>query len=532
MSADLPPPQAAAAAPTSPTFIESRIDVGGDSFEYQLLDVDVDLRADLVVTNASRGERSLRLWRQRADATFPAEPDFRMSVPPDVVSWTSLDLRAEPGREILLLTRGGVFSLTTTQPGLQGNLRRELALPLFPDLADPDQLPCHRHVLDVDGDGREELLVMSEGKLVALGVEKNSLRHVFALDCGDRIDEDEQASLSIGGAGVHVRSRAGLQSLFPGMRSSRPTFQDEKLFAERHRFRLPALVDWNGDQRVDAVRFHSRSASVLLRKEDGTFADTPVGFPYVAGSDDEAEENEGKGGKAGRRGSRAQLADCDGDGRTELVLFRDEGGGLSKDSVALIFRREPDGRPTETPTARVKLPGMDVDWELSDVDRDGRMDLLARVIDIPTGLTTLATIRLDVAFLVFRGLPGAALSREPELRFERSFKPEQMARVRETLLTRLDGDFDGDRQSDLVCTQLDGRVEIRRVTRKDGAASGALTLEERPFSSFLPPAPVERMETYDLSNDGVADLTLRHERGIALFVSRPRTSSNPGSGGR
>jgi hypothetical protein len=184
--------------------------------------------------------------------------------------------------------------------------------------------------------------------------------------------------------------------------------------------------------------------------------------------------------------------------------------------VALVFPREADGRPAAAPSARVKLPGMDVQWQVADVDRDGNLDLLARVIDIPTGLTTLATIRLDFAFYVFSGRPGAQLSREPEVRFERHFKPEQLARVQETLLTRLDGDFDGDGICDLVCTELDGRVEIRKVVKKEGR----FVLEERPFSSFMPTALVERLETWDISDDGISDLILRHERGFTIFGSR------------
>jgi hypothetical protein len=507
--------------PALAQFVESRIDVGVPHFEYQLADVDGDRRVDLFVTSAVIGERTLRLWRQRPDATFPAEADFRFSVPPDVVAWGLLDLRPEPGKELLLLTRNGVFSLTTTQPGLQGNLRREIALPLFPDLADPSRLPCWRLAKDVDGDGREELLVLSEGRELALGVAREGpdagkLVRVLDVGAAEEIEEDDAATMSFGDSGIHIRSRTGLQSMFPGARSSRPLFQQEKLFSQRHRYKIPTLLDWNGDGKLDAVRFASRVAQVRLRQPDGTFEADSKPFPYPSGA---AGDGEDEGGRTPR--SEAQLADVDGDGRDELVLFRKEGDGFGKDSIALIFPRGPDGQAADTPSARVKLPGMDVEWELADVDHDGHDELLARVIDIPTGLSTLTTIRLDVAFYAFRGKAGAQLSREPEIRFERSFKPEQLARVQETLLTRLNGDFDGDGVSDLVYTQLDGRVEIRAVVKKDGQ----LVLQDKPFASFMPQAPVDRLETWDVSDDGVADLMLRHEKSFTLFVSRRRSGS-------
>jgi hypothetical protein len=500
-----------------PPFVESRVDCGTDKFEYQLADVDGDARADLFVTSVASGERKLRLWRQRDDATFPAAPDFKLDVPPDVVSWTLFDTRPDPGREVVLMTRGGLFSLSTAKEGLQGNLRRELALPLFPDLADPDRLPCWRLMKDVDGDGKEELLVVSGRELVALCVVTASdgstkLEPKLRLPCEPSERDAGSAAVSFGGGGLAVSSRRGAASLFPGARSSRPTFDSESLLARSEGFDLPALFDWNGDGRVDAVDFTSRAIGVRLQQKDGSFAaETSVALP------DAIVEKEDEPRRRRRRGaSHVELRDCDGDGRLELVATRE---AESREHVALVFPRDAEGRPAATPSARVKIAAMEVEYELLDVDHDGRLDLVARVLDVPTGLTSLATIRLDTAFEIFRGGrgdSGPTLSREPDVRFERSFRPEQLSRVQETLLTKIDGDFDQDGLNDLVFTQLDGRVEIRPLVR-DG---DGLELSSKPLASFQPPQPVERMETWDLSGDGVADLMLRHERGFTLYVSK------------
>ncbi len=505
-----------------PAFVESRIDVDADRFEYQLSDVDDDRRVDLLVTSSAPGERSLRLWRQRADSTFPAVPDFRMGVPPDVVSWSLFDVRSEPGRELLLLTRGGLFSLTTTRPGLQGNLRREIALPLFPDLADPDRLPCWRLHEDVDGDGEEEFLVVSGRELVALGVARAAdgatcLAPKLRLPISADEEESSLSRLSIGNAGLTVTGRSGEAALFPGARTSRPSFDGEPLFSRRTSFKLPALVDWDGDRRLDLVEFGPRAISIRRQQADSSFAPEAQILPNPPPMIDARASGSASRDYEGRE--HVDLVDLDGDGRRELVGFRDEGGSTTE-HVALVFPRDAEGRPAQEPSARVKLAGMDVEFRFVDVDGDGRLDLTARVLDVPTGLTSLATIRLDVAFHVFRGHEGATLSRQPDLSFERSFRPEQLGRVQETLLTRIDGDFDRDGVNDLVLTQLDGRVEVRTV-RRDGER---LELAAKPLASFMPPAPVERMETWDLSRDGVADLMLRHERGFTLFVSKRRES--------
>jgi len=503
-----------------PPFVESRIDVGTDRFEYQLHDVDGDRRVDLVVTSASAGERALRLWRQRPDAGFAGEPDFRLTVPPDVVSFALLDVRPEAGDELLLLTRGGVFSLTTTVAGLQGNLRRELSMPLFPDLADARRLPCWRLAKDVDGDGRPELLVVSGSELVALGVEpageggerRLAVRRRF--HCGDPARDEARAELEIGGGGITMRARRGLSSIFPGTRSSRPSSNEGPLLARRASLRLPALLDWDGDGRIDLVEIGERAFAVRRQAADGSFAASAESIARPAAIADEPRPGSTANGGGG--GATLELRDVDGDGREELIAFKQEGGGANAPHVVLVFPRDAEGRPSAEPSARVKLAGLNVDWEIVDVDRDGRLDLTALVLDVPTGLTTLATIRLDTAFHVFRGRAGATFSRAPDLTFARSFRPEQLSRAQETLLTKIDGDFDQDGVSDLVLTQLDGRVEIRPVTR----AGERLVLASKPIASFQPPAPVQRLETWDLSMDGVADLMLRHERGFTLFVSR------------
>lgn len=502
-----------------PPFVESRIDVGTDRFEYQLADADGDARVDLFVTSVVGDERTLRLWRQRADATIPPAPDFQMAIPPDVVAWSLFDVRDEPGKEVLLLTRSGIFSLSPTKSGLQGNLRRELTLSLFPDLADPDRLPCWRLMKDVDGDGRVELLVVSGTDLVALSVEPGAdgVRHLVPkLRIPTRPPEKRgeakgDTHLSFGGGGLEVDSRRGMSTQFPGARSSRPAFGGEALLSHQRSVALPALLDWDGDGRLDQVELLPASLSVRLQSADGSFAEPPSVRPTPSVVHD---------GKSDSGSTRLELADVDGDGRSELVAWKEVGSGMSSDHIALVFPRGADGWPVETPSARVKLSGMDVDYSLVDIDGDKRLDLIARTTDVPTGLTTLATIRLDTSFCIFRGGPGATWSREPDVRLARSFKPELLARAEEVLLTKIDGDFDQDGLNDLVLTEPDGRIEIRPLVRAGGTADGKLELSPKTLAAFQPFAPVERLETWDLSMDHVADLMLRHDRGFTFFISK------------
>jgi hypothetical protein len=500
-----------------PPFVESHVEIGSDRFEYQLTDLDLDGRGDLLVASAAAGERTLRLWRQRADSTFAAAPDWQLAVPPDVVCFALLDVREEPGREILLMTRGGIHSLSTTHEGLKGNLRRERSAPLFPDLADPNRLPFWPLARDLDGDGKEELCVIEEDELVLLAVQagadgKSALVERGRLPCRVKPADRVRGSISFNGGGSSgFRARGGgqLSSYFPGSRSSQPRPLESKLLERRSTVELPRLLDFAGDAALERVNAHDKAWFVDALPTGGA-ASAPtkpvrVTLPETAHGSSETD-----------------WRDVDGDGRREFVIFRTDSDEDEK--VALIHRAAPDPAAPlgalieETPSARVKLSGMSVEYSLLDVDHDGCLELIARVLDVPTGLATLATVRLDTALHVFRGLPGAKWSRAPDFSWERSFRPEQMGRVQESLLINLGGDFDGDGVNDLVTTQLDGRVEIRRV-RKDG---DTLALEKSPVVSFAPPAPVSRLETWEFGTDGVADLMLRHEHGLSFFVSRKK----------
>lgn len=491
-----------------PPFIESRIEIGSDRFEYQLADVDLDVRVDLIVTACTNGERTLRLWRQRPDASFPSAPDWTLAVPADVISWSLLDLRAEPGREVLLMTRGGVHSVSTTRVGLKDNLRRELAAPLFPDLPDPTRLPCWRLTRDVDGDGKEELLLIADDALrifapAADPAATPALVEVGRLPASERpLRARTRGTFSFGGGGMRGEGPLRGATWFAGARTSQPAGFDPKLLERRRTLELPRLMDFGGDGSLERIETSGSGWNVTpLTLAGGSSA----GVVHVELP------------RAARDADSTEWLDVDGDGRNELVAYQTGGD----DKVAMLFPATADpatplaARIAETPTARIKLAGMGVQFWLTDVDHDGRLDLTARVVDVPTGLSTLATVRLDTAFHVFRGQPGASWSRVPDFSWERSFRPEQLTRVQESLLINLGGDFDGDGCNDLVTTQLDGRVEIRRVSKGE-----QLALETKPVVSFAPPAPVDRLETWDLSMDGIADLMLRHEQALTFFVSR------------
>ena len=138
------------------------------------------------------------------------------------------------------------------------------------------------------------------------------------------------------------------------------------------------------------------------------------------------------------------------------------------------------------------------------------------MLDLPLGITDLAAVRLEMKLLVFRGQGDGTLSRKPDFAFERTLKPEQMERIRESFVLDLGGDFDGDGINDLLSMQPDGLLEIVGIVR-DG---DGLKLAGKTLTQHRPANPVRGTLPAELSHDGVSDLVLRHENALTVFVSR------------
>ncbi len=489
-------------------FIESRIDVKDPGFHYEFVRVDDDARTDLILSTAESNQAALQIHRQRSDGSFAAEPDWRMSVPPDVVAFACLDVRPDAGTEILLLTRSGVFSLSPHRESLQENLRREMAIPIFPSLAASGAVNRWRMVGDVDGDGREEIAIVSGLDLVLLGVslEEDGTSKLIEKGraSGFRPLERESSRLEFQGSGSNWTFTVAPPRFFKDTRSSQASFPLVSFFYDLQRMRLPGLIDWNGDGCLDAVLRRDTQLRVTPYDPKNHAFTTAVTVPIPQMS--ESSEGDDR---------TFELRDIDADGDLEVIMTERLDNGLSPDQVVVVVPGEGGGKLAAEPSARVKFSALAVRHEWVDVDGDSLLDLFSLAMRVPTGITSLASVRLEVSALVHRGEGQGRLSRKPSLRLERSYRPEELERIQETLQVSVSGRFAGTKLQDLILIQPDGGVEIHALER----SGDGLVVVEDPWTRFRARAIVQSLETWDLSADGISDLSLIHERGLTLFVS-------------
>lgn len=494
---------AALLAPSAADYVESRLSPNAEILRYETPDVNDDRLGDVVLITRDQDRRVLHVYLQSPGGSFGDTPDWRLTLPADVVSYTFLDVRDEPGRELLLLTSTGVFSVSTTRPELRKNLRRELETPLFPELSEPDDVSRWDWARDLDGDDRPELLLLTDGALVGFSIPEDGgeWQACATLPCAVLGEKEENERRVMGGR-ISFQMERWVNDLFPGLPSSRPMFRQENLLNRSLEWQLPALVDWNGDGQLDAALRSDRGFRVVLQGAAGEFsaeADRRIMIPDGFEVDD-----------------APRLLDMDGDGSVEVVLTGSGDGALSRDYTVTVIPRLADGSLAEEAVARVKLNASHVRFRFEDIDRDGHIDLVAWVLELPSGIQTLTSTRIDLSLMVFLGGEGGTLTRRPVARYEKRMRPEQVERVRESFLMEMTGDYDGDGLNDLLVMRDDGLLLVYRFEKNGSDYSFA----DRPISVYKPAEPVRGAWPAELTRDGISDLVLRHERALTVFVSR------------
>lgn len=491
-------------------YVESRIAVAGRVLSFECPDVDDDRRGDLVVVTAEQGKRSILLYRQTAGFGFGVEPDWRWTLPAEVVAAGFADVREDPGRELLLLSSGGLYSLSTSRASVRDNLRREIEAEVFPEIADPGALARFDWVVDLDGDGREEILLPTRDALLVFArraandpSSSDGASGFVLTDSIPLVAEVERPSgnirLGIGSSAVETDERQLPRTMFPGAPTTFPLQESDRMLSQSVSLDAPRLIDFDGDGNVDAVRLSGPRIRVRRGLPGGRFKKT----------EDEAIDIAAQGGKL-------ELHDMNGDGLPDVVVIDEDGDGLSREFVVKVFHNQGGGVVESEPSSLLKFQGSQVSFHFVDANGDGHLDLVATHLQLPTGLGSLTQVYLDTSVLLYLGSEREGLSRKADARFDRRLRPEQLQRILETFVLDMDGDYNGDGLKDLLSIRDDGLVQIRGLE----ASGDGVAFADQPMSVYQPSSPVRAVVPCWISRDKVSDLVLRHESGLTIFVSR------------
>ncbi|QDU83001.1 FG-GAP repeat protein [Planctomycetes bacterium Pla163] len=503
------------------TYVDASMTFEGELLGVEFVELDPAAGRELVTVRLrDDGRRQLRVHVQDGRG-YRAEPLHEVDILEDVIAYGFADVRAEAGRELILVTRTGAWSYSLTKRGYRGNIERLVDAPLLLDVPSPRALPFWPYVLEAPG-GDRLLLPEREGFAVygpraATGDDEDGAAYeriarfaAFEVPeaAGGAATRDRRGSAGADEEGVAFVLLGGARGpLLPEFEGGGSLLSDTKGYA------APALADVNGDGAADLVLLTEGGLQVHLSRA-GRFTAQPdrvEAFPdYLSGSEEE-------------QSPRLRLVDLDGDGDPDvLATIEREADGFADSDVRVLLLIN-DGRRLlpEKPNQVMRFETASLRIDVVDANADGRPDLSMRKFNLPTLMDAVTGLEFSLTYLVYFGEKARdrVVARKPALKQTQTFDENGVAEV--IKFRRFELDCSGDGRPDLVEIDLSGRIAIRRLVFDSGFFSGdTWELERDPWKRFDTRGDVRQLDVLDLNGDGLADIASRSDDALTLFMSR------------
>jgi hypothetical protein len=509
----------AAATEQDAFYVDASLTVDGTVLAAEFVDVDLDGRDEVVLAvRTPNGNRELRIHDVQADAVART-PKRTIRILEDVVAWTFADTAPTPGRELVLLTRSGAFTMDPNVERLRGNIARLIDTPLLYDVPDPLALPYWAYVLQADG-GEELLLPDRDGFAIYTRPQANGgsgaepslwTRRARWPVTGSKVTHDPDDTEARRRDFEQEQDRREVSfalTVGDDMPPFLPDSSDSTLASDGRTMRAPALVDIDGDGRRDLL--------LLVEQELRVHIAGKAGIPSAPTRTEVLPEYL----QRGKRPASLRLVDLDGDKRLDvLATWSEELDGFENvDWRVFVLLARPDRIfPTE-PDRVLRFESAGLRLDVGRIDKDSRPDLVVRTFVLPGKLEAATGLRFEHTHLLYLGEKGGFEGR-PTLRQAHTFDENG---VRDVLANRkMVMDCSGDGLGDLVEVGLDGKIVIKRLKKESGFFSGTTwSLDEAPWKSYGARGSVLSLEVFDLNGDGLGDIVSRAENGLTILLSR------------
>ncbi|MEX1026062.1 MAG: VCBS repeat-containing protein [Planctomycetota bacterium] len=485
-------------------FVDATLDVGAELLSWEIVRGLPGGVVDLVLAMRSSGQRELRV---HAVTPRTVEPIARHVVPilADVIAWADADVRADEGRELVFVTKRGAWSYSLTREGYRDNVAPLVRSDSIYDMPDPGELPRWRYVLPGDDADRRDRLILPErdgftlwGPGAADAGEYVARAHFpRAVPERERAGEAD-ASRAEGDTQVGVRLQAGgTPFLFEGEASG-------SLLFESHFYRSPALVDVDGDGQLDLVQRRGKGLSVHVHlAQEPTRTEELPAYLVKEGSE-----------------LTLRLHDLDGDGDVDILakLSASDGGLENGDVRVLVLLNDGERLLPGAPAMVLKFEAAELRAEVTDVDGDGRPDLVVREFQMPSALDVVGGLEFTLTHLVYFATSDG-FERRPSVRRQSTYDENAVQNAIANYELVLD--CDGDGIADLAAVDLAGRLTVRRVQKRSRFLRPATwELEAAPWRSFETGGAIDSLTVMDINGDGLGDLLSASRERLTIHLSQ------------
>lgn len=456
-----------------------RLEVDGRADAVRFVDVDGDGDLDALVSYARPGDDSfdrgvaLFVRREAGACGFGGAPAAEVGVASDALFVDAADLDRDGRAELLVLDVAGLARHAVVERAFAPP-ERVLEVPsFFRATAGPD-LPFVDLAKDLDGDGREDLLLPGRDGYV-----------FFRATAG-------------GHEGPHALVSESSHGLSTGPNDA---------FRLTSRLARPTPIDWDGDGVGDLLlSFDNQLLRVALGRS-GDPAPAEVLLDLTSLFDG------GKAAAGGLVSHDGRLRDIDGDGRCDLLFAqRVARPGLTNAATTrnVLFLAD-DLTRGRIPKARqvLRTEGVTSPPRLFDLDRDGALDLVVTSVrtDVASKLRESMTDMAQVTFFVFRFEPDRKrFSDAPVFSTTLAVPADVLLDVGAYGWVTFKADYDGDGRPDLATYDAKaGALRFRKGEEERGFfSSSPITYAERTFfeAKVVLTAP---FFAQDLDGDGRAE---------------------------